>query len=91
MRKVNVQYASSHLDELVKEAMRGEEVLVVGEEAAIVQLKPVDNGTKKVTDRVASKARREAVETLCRQFQELPDLDSRSAEEILGYDERGLF
>lgn len=90
MRKVNLHYASSHLDELVKEAMTGEEVLIVVEEAAIVQLTPVDNSTK-AADEVTTKARREAVETLCRQFQELPDLDSRSAEEILGYDERGLF
>ena len=44
-----------------------------------------------LADQTAFEVQREAVETLCRQFQELPDLDSRSAEEILGYDERGLF
>ena len=45
----------------------------------------------KAADQATSEARREAVETLCGKFQELPDLDSRSTEEILGYNGWGLF
>jgi len=33
--------------------------------------------------------RRALAAAICRQVQALPDLDTRSADEILGYDERG--
>ena len=35
--------------------------------------------------------RRALAEVICRQVQALPDLDGRSADEILGYDENGLW
>jgi len=45
--------------------------------------------------RIEQPARRKpdprTVDALLSRFRALPDLDSRSPEEILGYDERGLF
>ena len=35
--------------------------------------------------------RRALAEAICRQVQALPDLDARSADEILGYDDNGLW
>jgi antitoxin VapB len=39
----------------------------------------------------AKKPDPQAIEALLAHFRALPDLDARSPEEILGYDERGLF
>jgi hypothetical protein len=43
------------------------------------------------TEDIARKSQRAKVETLISQLRSLPGLDERSAEEILGYGERGLF
>jgi antitoxin (DNA-binding transcriptional repressor) of toxin-antitoxin stability system len=89
MRKVNLAYAKDHLESLVDEAIAGEDVVIASQETRLVRLIPVEE-PRSVED-VGSKSRRAKIEALCSQLQSLPDLDSRSAEEILGYDERGLF
>jgi antitoxin VapB len=45
----------------------------------------------RVSRRVARKPDREAVAAILAEFRSLPDLDTRSPEEILGYNEVGLF
>jgi len=89
MRKVNLAYAKDHLESLVDEAIAGEDVVIASQGTRLVRLMPVEE-PRAVKD-VGSGARRAKIEALCSQLQSLPDLDSRSAEEILGYDERGLF
>lgn len=42
-------------------------------------------------ENVEARSRRSKIVALSSQLQSLPDLDSRSAEEILGYDEKGLY
>lgn len=88
MRKVNLGYAKDHLESLVDEAIAGEEVVIASKGARFVRLIPVEQAE---TDNTVRKSRRARVETLVSQLGSLPDLDERSAEEILGYDERGLF
>lgn len=88
MRKVNLNYAKDHLESLVDEAIAGEDVVIASAGARLVRLTPIEGGKAEIA---GSKPRRSKIEELCAQLQSLPDLDSRSAEEILGYDERGLF
>jgi prevent-host-death family protein len=90
MRKVNLDYAKDHLEHLVDEAIAGEEVVLTREGARLVRLIPVERDRAEAED-VARKSRRQRVEALVSQLRSLPDLDERSVEEILGYDERGLF
>jgi prevent-host-death family protein len=88
MRKVNLAYAKDHLESLVDEAIAGEDVVIASQGTRLVRLIPVEEKGREDT---GSTSRRSKIEALCSQLQSLPDLDSRSAEEILGYDERGLF
>ena len=90
MRKVNLAYAKDHLESLVDEAIAGEDVVIASPGTRLVRLIPVEEKVR-VGEDVGSTSRRSKIESLCSQLQSLPDLDSRSAEEILGYDERGLF
>jgi prevent-host-death family protein len=90
MRKVNLEYAKDHLRHLVDEAIAGEEVVITSEGSRRVRLIPVEDDRTAVKG-LTAKSQRERVETLVSRLQSLPDLDLRSAEEILGYDERGLF
>lgn len=89
MRKVNLKYAKDHLEHLVEEAIAGEEVVITGEGSRRVRLLPV--GERRDQPEAAPGSHRARIEALVAQFQSLPDVDERSAEEILGYDERGLF
>jgi hypothetical protein len=89
MKKVNLQYAKDHLDSLVDEAMAGEDVVIAEGASRQVRLMPVPAEREK--SREDEKPRREVLEEIVRRFNALPDLDTRSPEEILGYDERGLF
>ncbi|MEA2604737.1 MAG: hypothetical protein QOF89_5729 [Acidobacteriota bacterium] len=88
MRKVNLKYAKDHLESLVDEAIAGEEVMIASEGSRLVRLAPVSERGAHAPE---AKSRRAAVEALCSRLQALPDLDTRTAEEILGYDDRGLF
>jgi prevent-host-death family protein len=90
MTKVNLDYAKDHLERLVDEALAGEEVVLTREGARLVRLIPVERDRAEAGD-ASRKSRRQRVEALASQLRSLPDLDERSAEEILGYDERGLF
>ena len=90
MRKVNLGYAKDHLESLVDEAIAGEEVVIASKGARLVRLIPVEGDWGKTGD-ISRKSRRAKIETLVSELRSLPDLDERSAEEILGYDERGLF
>jgi antitoxin (DNA-binding transcriptional repressor) of toxin-antitoxin stability system len=90
MRKVSLGYAKDHLRRLVDEAIAGEEVVLTREGARLVRLIPVEQDQAK-TEAGARKLRRARVETLVSQLSSLPDLDERSIEEVLGYDERELF
>jgi len=90
MRKVNLGYAKDHLESLVDEAIAGEEVVIASKGARLVRLIPIE-GERSETGETSRKSRRARIETLVSDLQSLPDLDQRSAEEILGYDERGLF
>ena len=90
MRKVNLGYAKDHLESLVDEAIAGEEVVIASKGARLVRLIPVERDQAKTGD-LSQKSRRAKIETLVSELGSLPDLDERSAEEILGYDERGLF
>jgi prevent-host-death family protein len=87
---VNLVYAKDHLESLVDEAIAGEEVVISSQGTRMVRLMPVEEKARAGQD-VEATSRRSKIEALCSQLQSLPDLDSRSAEEILGYDERGLF
>jgi antitoxin (DNA-binding transcriptional repressor) of toxin-antitoxin stability system len=87
MRRVNLKYAKDHLESLVDEAIAGEEVVITGEGTRPVRLLPVGEEAKAS----ATGPRRARVDALLSQARSLPDLDERSVEEILGYDERGLF
>jgi prevent-host-death family protein len=86
MRKVNLAYAKDHLESLVEDAIAGEDIVIASEGTRLVRLIPIDK-----RDTAGPQPRRSKIEALCSELQSLPDLDSRSAEEILGYDERGLF
>lgn len=88
MRKVNLKYAKDHLESLVDEAIAGEDVVIASAGTRLVRLTPIEGGK---AESAGSKPRRARIEELCSQLQALPDLDSRSFEEILGYDEQGLF
>jgi prevent-host-death family protein len=90
MRKVNLGYAKDHLESLVDEAIAGEEVVIASKGARLVRLIPVE-GDRGKTGEISRKSRRAKIETLVSELRSLPDLDERSAEEILGYDEKGLF
>jgi antitoxin (DNA-binding transcriptional repressor) of toxin-antitoxin stability system len=90
MRKVNLDYAKDHLERLVDVAIAGEEVVLTREGARLVRLIPAEQDQAKA-GAVARKLRRARVETLVSQLSSLPDLDERSIEEVLGYDQRGLF
>jgi prevent-host-death family protein len=90
MRKVNLGYAKDHLESLVDEAIAGEEVVIASRGARLVRLIPVE-GDRAKTGEISRNSRKAKVEALVSQLRSLPDLDERSAEEILGYDERGLF
>lgn len=48
MRKVNLQYARTHLDSLVDEALAGEEVVIAQEGNLLVRLEPVASGKKRL-------------------------------------------
>lgn len=48
MRKVNLQYARTHLDSLVDEALAGEEVVIAKEGNLLVRLAPVVPGEKRL-------------------------------------------
>jgi antitoxin (DNA-binding transcriptional repressor) of toxin-antitoxin stability system len=89
MRKVNLQYAKDHLDDLVEEAIAGEEVVIARGGASLVRLTPLDPGGARTKER--EQPRREKIQALCDQLRALPDLDPREPDEILGYDDRGLF
>ena len=89
MKKVNLQYAKDHLDHLVDEAMAGEEVVIAEGAKRQVRLMPVP--AEKAKSREGEKPQREVLEEIVRRFNALPDVDTRSPEEILGYDEKGLF
>ena len=90
MRKVNLKYAKDHLEDLVDEAIAGEEVVITGTGSWRVRLTPLQEG--RTTEKSGTaKSQRERIEALLARLQSLPDLDPRSAEEILGYDEKGLF
>jgi prevent-host-death family protein len=86
MRKVNLAYAKDHLESLVDDVIAGEDVVIASGGARLVRLIPVE-----MRAAAGPQPRRAKIEALCSELQSLPDLDSRSAEEILGYDERGLF
>jgi antitoxin (DNA-binding transcriptional repressor) of toxin-antitoxin stability system len=90
MRKVNLGYAKDHLESLVDEAIAGEEVVIASKSARLVRLIPIE-GERSEAGETSRKSRRARIETLVSDLRSLPDLDERSAEEILGYDERGLF
>ena len=90
MRKVNLGYAKDHLESLVDEAIAGEEVVIASKGARLVRLIPVE-GDRGKTGEISRKSQRAKIETLVSELRSLPDLDERSTEEILGYDERGLF
>lgn len=87
MRRVNLAYAKDHLESLVEEAIAGEDVVIASQGARQVRLIPFEEKPSSAE----IKSRRSRIEALCSELQSLPDLDSRSAEEILGYDEQGLF
>ena len=87
MRRVNLKYAKDHLESLVDEAIAGEEVVITGEGTRPVRLLPLGEQGKAST----SGSQRAKIEALLSQARDLPDLDRRGADEILGYDERGLF
>jgi antitoxin (DNA-binding transcriptional repressor) of toxin-antitoxin stability system len=89
MRKVNLKYAKDHLEDLVDEAIAGEEVVITNERSWRVRLTPIQEG--RPAEKSGPASQRERIEALLARLQSLPDLDSRSAEEILGYDEKGLF
>ena len=91
MRKVNLAYAKDHLESLVDDAIAGEDVVIASEGTRLVRLIPVGLIPIDKRDTAGPQPRRSKIEALCSELQSLPDLDSRSAEEILGYDERGLF
>lgn len=88
MRRVNLKYAKDHLESLVDEAIAGEEVVITGQGTRPVRLLPLGEEEGKAA---TSGAQRAKIDTLLSQARSLPDLDERSADEILGYDERGLF
>ncbi len=90
MRKVNLGYAKDHLESLVDEAIAGEEVVIASKGTRLVRLIPIE-GEQSEAGETSRKSRRARIETLVSDLRSLPDLDERSAEEILGYDERGLF
>jgi antitoxin (DNA-binding transcriptional repressor) of toxin-antitoxin stability system len=88
VRRVNLKYAKDHLESLVDEAIAGEEVMIASKGSRLVRLAPVqDRGTRTLE----TASRRAAVEALCSRLQTLPDLDNRTTDEILGYNDRGLF
>jgi len=47
MRKVNLQYARTHLDRLVDDALAGEEVVIAKEDNLLVRLEAVASTTKR--------------------------------------------
>jgi antitoxin (DNA-binding transcriptional repressor) of toxin-antitoxin stability system len=86
MRRVNLKYAKDHLERLVDEAIAGEDVVITGEGTRPVRLLPLGEEQRAST----TGPRRAKIDALLSQARSLPDLDGRSADEILGYDERGL-
>jgi antitoxin (DNA-binding transcriptional repressor) of toxin-antitoxin stability system len=90
MRKVNLGFAKDHLESLVNEAIAGEEIVIAGKGPVLVRLTPVAEPAD-AEHKVDPATRRSTVAALCSQLHALPDLDTRDADEILGYDERGLF
>jgi antitoxin (DNA-binding transcriptional repressor) of toxin-antitoxin stability system len=47
MRKVNLQYARTHLNRLVDDALAGEEVVIAKEDNLLVRLEPVASARKR--------------------------------------------
>ncbi len=88
MRRVNLKYAKDHLESLMDEAIAGEEIVIAGEGTRPVRLLPLGEERRKADTAGSQRAK---IDALISQARSLPDLDERSAEEILGYDERGLF
>lgn len=81
VRRVNLKYAKDHLESLFDEAIAGEEVMIASEGSRAVRLAPVSERVARIAE---TSSRRAAVETLCSRLQALPDLDNRTADEILG-------
>lgn len=89
MRTVRLEEAENHLAELVDEAVAGIEVVIAGDNGKGVRLEPVPvKEQRPVKDKAA---RRASILALVEKVRAMPDLDPRSPEEILGYDENGLF
>jgi len=83
MRKVNLHYAKDHLEDLVDEAIAGEEVVITREGAWRVRLTPLQEG-RTPEKSGTSRSQRDRIEALLARMQSLPELDPRSADEILG-------
>jgi antitoxin (DNA-binding transcriptional repressor) of toxin-antitoxin stability system len=91
MRRVSLQEAKEHLDELFERAVTGEDVVIAraeDDEGAVVRLEPVP-----VRQAKAGEPSLESILEIVRKVQALPILDSRTAEEILDdeYGEDGVF
>lgn len=91
MRTVSLREAKDRLDELVEEAVAGDEVVISLDENHAVRLEPLRRS--KTFSREEKAARKEAILTLLKQIDALPVLDPRSAEEIVAeeYGEDGIF
>jgi antitoxin (DNA-binding transcriptional repressor) of toxin-antitoxin stability system len=85
MRTVSLQEARQHLDELMEEAVAGEDVVIASAKGTGVRLKPVPGRElHAVKDR---EAYRESILELIEQARAVSDLDPKSLEKILKYDE----
>ena len=62
-----------------------------GESLTAAIRRAVEERLARLERRRSPAQRRVLAEAICRQVQALPDLDRRSADEILGYDENGLW
>ena len=80
---------SDEADRLARElsGLTGETIT----EAVTQALKERLERRKRESDRVRHAARSAAIDAICRRAAQVPIRDARSAEEILGYDERGAW